>query len=85
MVEFQGICGISTDGVVGQATWGFLDPWIQMLLSALGLDSAAEDAIREKIAVAAETAFQSWGWGTSGIVSPDGSARIAAARGFGQS
>lgn len=38
---------------------------------------------REQVKTAALAAFEVWGWGEKGIVAPDGSARIAAARGTG--
>jgi len=44
---------------------------------------ADEAAQRQRIVDIAEASFASWGWGSAGTVTPDGSPRIAAARGFG--
>ena len=86
MVEFQGQKNAARDGVVGPVTWGELEPFVQQLLKmvdqTLG-SSGDEETQRQRIVDVAQASFENWGWGTAGAVTPDGSARIAAARGSG--
>ncbi len=85
VVEYQGQQKVSRDGVVGPITWGTLEPFLQQLLAIVDqqIKPAEESAIRQRIVDAARAAFEVWGWGPKGKVLPDGSARIAAAQGFG--
>lgn len=85
VMEFQGQKYASQDGVVGPQTWGLLEPFIQQLKDLIDQNLPAagdEDAQRQRIVDVAQASLDSWGWGAS-AVTPDGSPRIAAARGVG--
>jgi peptidoglycan hydrolase-like protein with peptidoglycan-binding domain len=88
VMEFQGQKNAVRDGVVGPITWGELEPFVQQVLKMIdqhlppSSDAAAQ---RKRIVDIAEAAFANWGWGATGAVTPDGSPRIAAARGVGPS
>jgi len=86
VVEFQGQKNAARDGVVGPVTWGELEPFVQQVLKMVDQNlgpSADEETQRQRIVDVAQASFENWGWGTAGAVTPDGSARIAAARGVG--
>jgi putative peptidoglycan binding protein len=88
VVEFQGQKNAARDGVVGPVTWGELEPFVQQVLQIVDQNlgpSGDEEAQRQRIVDVAQASFENWGWGAAGAVTPDGSARIAAARGVGPS
>lgn len=88
VMEFQGQKNSVRDGVVGPITWGLLEPFVQEVMKQIDSNfgpSPDEAVQRTRIVDAAEACFATWGWGTSGAVTPDGSPRIAAARGWGLS
>src|SRR5262245_50819264 len=88
VVEFQGQKNAARDGVVGPVTWGVLEPFVQQVLKMVDQNlgpTGDEEAQRQRIVDVAQASFENWGWGAAGAVSPDGSARIAAARGVGPS
>ncbi|MBS1828410.1 MAG: peptidoglycan-binding protein [Acidobacteria bacterium] len=88
VVEFQGQKNISKDGVVGPVTWSQLEPFIQQILKIIdqNFPVSTDDTVqRQRIIDIAKASFETWGWGEGGVVSADGSVRIAAARGFGPS
>jgi peptidoglycan hydrolase-like protein with peptidoglycan-binding domain len=87
VLEFQGQKHTVRDGVVGPITWGELEPFVAQVLKMIdgNLPSADEGAKRQRIVDVAEASFANWGWGATGAVTPDGSPRIAAARGVGPS
>jgi hypothetical protein len=85
-VEFQGQNNLAKDGIVGPLTWEAIEPLLQAIddvIDQIILTPADEEAQRNNIVAAAEGAFEAFGWGEKGPVKPDGSARIAAAQGFG--
>lgn len=86
VIEFQGQKNAVRDGVVGPITWELLEPFVQQLLKIVDQNmpaSADEATQRQRIVDVATASFNSWGWGTTGTVTPDGSPRIAGARGVG--
>ena len=86
VIEFQGQKNAVRDGVVGPITWELLEPFIQQLLKIVDQNmpgSSDEATQRQRIVDIATASFNSWGWGTAGTVTPDGSPRIAGARGVG--
>jgi hypothetical protein len=86
VVEFQGQKNAVRDGIVGPVTWEALAPFVTTMLQLIDKNFAPpadEAAQRQRIVDIAEASFASWGWGSAGTVTPDGSPRIAAARGFG--
>ena len=88
VMEFQGQKNTVRDGVVGPITWGELEPFVQQVLKMIDTHvgpTADQAAQRQRIVDIAEAAFLNWGWGAAGAVTPDGSPRIAAARGVGPS
>lgn len=85
VVEFQTRQNISADGIVGEVTWGELTQFLEKLAELVAANkpkAVNEDELRDKIVAVAESALLTFGWG-NGLVVPDGSPRIAAARGFG--
>ncbi len=85
VVEFQTRQNISADGIVGEMTWGVLEPFLAelaKLVSANAPKAVNEDELRDKIVAVTESALLTFGWGSAPVV-PDGSPRIAAARGCG--
>jgi hypothetical protein len=88
VMEFQGQKNIASDGVVGPVTWGQLEPFLQQLTALIdqnALPASEEDAYRQRIVDVARSSFDVWGWGATGQPAADGSARIAAAHGYGPS
>ena len=88
VMEFQGQKNTVRDGVVGPITWAELEPFVQQVLKMIDGSlppSTDEAAHRQRIVDIAEASFANWGWGATGAVTPDGSPRIAAARGVGPS
>lgn len=88
VTEFQGQSQIQRDGVVGPVTWGELEPFIAQIVAMVDQNTQPttdEETLRQRIVDIATASFETWGWGESGVVTPDGSQRIAAARGFGPS
>jgi peptidoglycan hydrolase-like protein with peptidoglycan-binding domain len=88
VIEFQGQKNAVRDGVVGPITWGELEPFVKQVLKMIDGNvppSTDEAAQRQRIVDVAEASFANWGWGATGAVTPDGSPRIAAARGVGPS
>lgn len=86
VMEFQGQKNVVKDGVVGPVTWAQLEPFVKELLKILDKNFPAagdENALRQRIVDVAKASFDTWGWGADKEVTPDGSARIAAARGVG--
>ena len=86
VMEFQGQNHLVRDGVVGPVTWGRLEPFLKQLLGIVdqNFNASQDDEIqRQRIVDIAQASFESWGWGDKGTVTPDGSPRIAAARGYG--
>jgi hypothetical protein len=86
VMEFQGQKHVAQDGVVGPVTWGQLEPFVKQILQMVDQTlpvNPDEEALRQRIVDVAKTSLATWGWGDSGPVVPDGSPRIAAARGFG--
>ena len=87
-MEFQGQKNAVRDGVVGPITWASSSRSSQQVLKMIDGNlppSADEGAKRQRIVDVAEASFANWGWGATGAVTPDGSPRIAAARGVGPS
>jgi hypothetical protein len=85
VMEFQGQKHAVQDGVVGPQTWGVLGPFIAQLEDLIDQSFPAladENAQRQRIVDVAQASLDSWGWGDA-EVKPDGSPRIAAARGYG--
>lgn len=82
--EFQGQKNLTRDGVVGPVTWGALTPFIDALqqIANQTVPAPDEQQQRQRIVDVATAALQTFGWGSS-TPSPDGSARICAARGYG--
>lgn len=88
VMEFQSQKNIASDGVVGPVTWGQLEPFLQQLTALIdqnALPASEEDAYRQRIVDVARSSFDVWGWGATGQPAADGSARIAAAHGYGPS
>ncbi len=88
VMEFQGQRQVARDGVVGPVTWGQLEPFVKSVLQMIDQVvpvNQDDEAKRQRIVDIAQLAFETWGWGEFGQVTPDGSQRIAAARGFGPS
>jgi len=88
VIEFQGQQMIGKDGVVGPITWGMLEVYVESVKGYIDQylpPSGDEAETRKRIVNIALTAFSQWGWGADGRVKPDGSMRIAAARGHGPS
>lgn len=86
VTEFQSQQKVAPDGVVGPVTWGVLKPFLDQILGIIDNNtkpSTDDSALRQRIVDVATNSFNMWGWGESGSVTPDGSQRIAAARGFG--
>jgi len=86
VIEFQGQKNAVRDGVVGPITWELLEPFIKQLLKIVdqNMPPSGDDATqRQRIVDIATASFNSWGWGVTGSVMPDGSPRIAGARGVG--
>lgn len=86
VVEFQSQKKVAPDGVVGPITWAILEPIIRQIQGIIDQAfpaSTTDSQRRARIVEVAKISFESWGWGESGPVTPNGSARIAAARGFG--
>lgn len=86
VVEFQGQKNAVRDGIVGPVTWDVLAPFVKQLEGLIDQNFpplADEAAQRQRIVDIAEASFGSWGWGSAGTITPDGSPRIAAARGVG--
>jgi peptidoglycan hydrolase-like protein with peptidoglycan-binding domain len=84
--EFQGQKNAVRDGVVGPETWAALEPFVQELQKLIDQNFPAftdEAAQRQRIVDIAQASFDNWGWGVDGAVTPDGSPRIAAAKGYG--
>ena len=84
VVEFQSQKNLARDGVVGPITWEALAAFIEALKKAVDqvTPAADETAQRQRIVDVASSALQTFGWG--GVLpEPDGSPRIAAARGYG--
>jgi hypothetical protein len=83
--EFQGQKRLAQDGVVGPMTWDALTPFLEALKKIVEqtVPSGDEDEQRKRIIDVALAALQTFGWGGSTPPTPDGSARILAARGFG--
>ena len=85
VAEFQRQNSLVQDGVVGPITWGELQPFLDALSKIVDQSvppAADEQAQRQRIVDVARSALQTFGW-PSPVVVPDGSPRIAAARGFG--
>ncbi len=86
VMEFQGQKNAARDGVVGPETWGQLEPFIKQLQDLIDTNLPAftdEDAQRQRIVDIAQASLDNWGWGDNGPVTPDGSPRIVAAKGYG--